>query len=50
MFEDVAGDEGFVDARIFVRLQMLQRILGDALMLCSFCHCQRTFLQASERA
>jgi hypothetical protein len=32
VFEDVAGDGGFVNARVFVRFQMLQRIFGDALM------------------
>jgi hypothetical protein len=32
MFEDVAGDGGLVNARVFVRFQMLQRILGDALV------------------
>lgn len=37
MLEDVAGDEGFIDARVFVRLEMLQRILGHAFVLCSFC-------------
>lgn len=37
VLEDVAGDEGFVDARVFVCFEMLQRVFGDALMLCSFC-------------
>lgn len=32
MLEDVAGDEGFVDARVFVGPEVLQRIFGDALM------------------
>ena len=36
MFEDVAGDEGFVDARVFVRPQVLQGIFGDALVPRSF--------------
>jgi hypothetical protein len=35
VLEDVAGDEGFVDARVLVRLQVLERIFGDALVLCS---------------
>lgn len=37
MLEDVAGDEGLVDARIFVRLEVLQRFLRDAFMLRSIC-------------
>lgn len=37
MLEDVAGDEGFVDARVFVRPEVLQRIFGDALMPRGFC-------------
>jgi hypothetical protein len=37
MFQDVAGDEGFIDARVFVGSEMLQCIFGDALMPCSFC-------------
>ena len=32
MFEDVVRDEGFVDAGVLVRLQMNQRLFGDALM------------------
>lgn len=36
VLEDVAGDEGFIDARVFVRFQMLQRIFRDALMRRSF--------------
>jgi hypothetical protein len=32
MLEDVAGDEGFIDARVFVRSEVLQRIFGDAFM------------------
>jgi hypothetical protein len=37
VLENVAGDEGFVDARVFVRSQVLQRIFRDALVLCSLC-------------
>jgi hypothetical protein len=37
VLEDVAGDEGLVDARVLVRSQVLQRIVRDALVLCSFC-------------
>ena len=33
MFEDVAGDVRLVDARVFVELELLQRVFGDALML-----------------
>jgi hypothetical protein len=32
VLEDVAGDEGFVDARVLVCSQVLQRVFGDALM------------------
>lgn len=32
MLEDVAGDEGFVDARVFVRPEVLQGIFRHALM------------------
>jgi hypothetical protein len=35
VLEDVAGDEGLVDARVFVRSEVLQGIFRDALMLCS---------------
>lgn len=37
MLEDVARDEGLVDARVFVGLEMLQGVVGNALMLRSFC-------------
>jgi hypothetical protein len=37
VFEDVAGDEGLVDARVLVCPEMLQRIFRDALMPCGFC-------------
>jgi hypothetical protein len=37
VFKDVAGDEGLVHARVFVRFEMLQGVLGHALMLCAFC-------------
>jgi hypothetical protein len=37
MLEDVAGNEGLVDARVFVRSKVLQRIFRDALMPRSFC-------------
>jgi hypothetical protein len=37
MLEDVAGDEGFVDARVFVGSEVLQGIFGDALMPRGFC-------------
>lgn len=37
MLEDVAGDEGFVDTRVLVRLEVLQRILRDAFVLRSIC-------------
>ena len=32
VLKDVAGDEGFIDTRIFVRFEMLERIFRDALM------------------
>jgi hypothetical protein len=38
MLEDVARDVGFVDARVLVRLEVLQGILRDALMLRKICH------------
>lgn len=37
VLEDVAGDEGLVDARVLVRLEVLQRFLGDAFVRGSFC-------------
>jgi hypothetical protein len=36
VLEDVAGDEGFIDAGVFVGFQVLQRVFGDALMRRSF--------------
>jgi hypothetical protein len=37
VFKDVAGDEGLVHARVFVRFQVLQGVFRHALMLCAFC-------------
>jgi hypothetical protein len=43
VLEDIIGDEGLVDARVFVRLEVNERILRYALMLqlllawCHFC-------------
>jgi len=37
VLEDVAGDEGFVDTRVFVCFQMLKRICGDTFVLCGLC-------------
>ena len=37
MLEDVARDEGLVDARVLVALEVLQRVVGDALVLRGFC-------------
>lgn len=49
MLEDVAGDVGFVDARVLVRLEVLQGILGDAFMLRKICHLSVTILRARGR-
>ena len=46
MLEDVAGDVGFVDARVLVRLEVLQGILGDAFMLRKICDLSVTILRA----
>jgi hypothetical protein len=46
MLEDVAGDVGFIDARVLVRLEVLQGILGDAFMLRKICHLSVTILRA----
>jgi hypothetical protein len=32
MLEDVAGDEGLIDARVLVRSQVLQGVFGNALV------------------
>lgn len=45
MLEDVAGDVGFVDARVLVRLEVLQGILRDAFMLRKICHLSVTILR-----
>jgi hypothetical protein len=37
MLEDVAGDEGFVDARVFVGFKLVQRFFRDAFVLRSCC-------------
>lgn len=34
VLKDVAGDEGFIDARVFVRFQMLEGIFRDTFVLC----------------
>lgn len=45
VFKDISRYEGFIDARVLVRMQMLQRVFGNALMLRGFCGTvgQRTF-------
>jgi hypothetical protein len=37
MLEDISRYEGLVDAGVFVRVKVLQRVFGDALMLRGFC-------------
>ena len=47
VLEDVARDEGLVDTRVLVRLQVLKRIFGDTLMLRGLCtQYQQTLLCA----
>jgi hypothetical protein len=41
MLEDVAGDEGFIDARVLVCSQVLQRIVGDAFVPRGLCTINR---------
>lgn len=44
VLEDVARDEGLVDARVLVAFEVLQRVFGDALMLRSLCGTSANFL------
>lgn len=37
VLEDVARDVRLVDARVLVALEVLQRVVGDTLVLRSFC-------------
>lgn len=37
VFKDVAGDEGLVDARVFVRFEVLERVVRDAFVLGRLC-------------
>ncbi len=46
MLEDISGDEGFIDTRVFVRLQVLQCIVGNTLVLFGLCERGFTVSQA----
>jgi len=37
VLEDVVRDEGFVDTRVFVGLEVDEGFLGNALVRCLFC-------------
>jgi hypothetical protein len=37
VLEDVSGDEGFIDARVFVRFEVLECVFRYTLMLGGFC-------------
>lgn len=45
MFKDVAGYQGFVNARVFVGFEVLKRIFRDAFMSGGFCKMGETLAE-----